>query len=326
LIGATIFILLGLVLLVDFAHSWSETCLENWEKSDSNTWQWILITSTTSMYAGTIALTGVLYAYFANSGCTLNRFFITFNLILCIIITILCIHPVVQEYNPRSGLAQSSMVAAYCTYLIVSAVSNHEHQSCNPLHKNGTGSTTVVLGAIFTFLAIAYSTSRAATQSRALAGKGKRGGAVQLPGDASGHAEMGVVSSQPGRMESPRYQALLAAVEAGAIPASALEEEGEDEEDEELGEARDDERSGTRYNYSWFHFIFAIGMMYVAMLLTDWNVVSKTVSPSDSDKVVYIGRSEIAMWMRVISSWVCIILYSWSLLAPVIMPDRFGYD
>ena len=37
---------------------------------------------------------------------------------------------------------------------------------------------------------------------------------------------------------------------------------------------------------------------------------------------IYIGRSEVAMWMRVVSSWVCIILYGWSLLAPVIMPDR----
>lgn len=326
LIGATIFILLGLVLLVDFAHSWSETCLENWEKSDSNLWQWILIGSTAAMYSATIALTGVLYAFFAGSGCTLNRFFISFNLALCIIITILCVHPVIQEYSPRSGLAQSGMVAAYCTYLIVSAVSNHEHASCNPLHKNGAGArtTTVVLGAVFTFLAIAYSTSRAATQSRALSGKGKKGGAVQLPVDDSVHAELGVVSTQPSRTETPRYQALLAAVEAGAIPASALDDEDEDEDEEDIGETRDDERSGTRYNYSWFHVIFAIGMMYVAMLLTDWNVVSKSVSPSDSDEVVYIGRSEIAMWMRVVSSWVCIILYSWSLLAPVIMPDRFG--
>jgi len=281
------------------------------------------------MYAATISLTGVLYAFFAGSGCTLNRFFISFNLALCIIITILCVHPVIQEYNPRSGLAQSGMVAAYCTYLIVSAVSNHEHESCNPLRRNngtvsGTRTTTVVLGAIFTFLAIAYSTSRAATQSRALVGKGKKGGAVQLPNDGDGHAELGVVNTQPGRTESPRYQALLAAVEAGAIPASALREEEEDDEDEELGESRDDERSGTRYNYSWFHVIFAIGAMYVAMLLTDWNVVSKAYNPSDSDEIVYIGRSETAMWMRVVSSWVCILLYSWSLLAPVFMPDRFG--
>lgn len=218
LIGASIFILLGLVLLVDFAHSWSETCLENWENSsNSNLWQWILIGSTGGMYAATIALTGVLYAFFAGSGCTLNRFFISFNLVLCVIITALCVHPAVQDANPRSGLAQSSMVAAYCTYLIMSAVGNHQHTSCNPLHNGtaqGTQTTTVVLGAVFTFLAIAYSTSRAATQSRALVGKNKKG-ALALPDDDFG--DHGLVTSQPQRTETPRYQALLAAVEAGYV-------------------------------------------------------------------------------------------------------------
>lgn len=220
LIGATIFIVLGLVLLVDFAHSWSETCLENWENSpNSNLWQWILLGSTAGMYAVTIALTGVLYGFFASSGCTLNRFFISFNFALCILITILCVHPTIQEYNPRSGLAQSSMVAVYCTYLIMSAIGNHENDQCNPLQKyrgtvQGTKTTTVVLGAVFTFLAIAYSTSRAATQSRALVGKNKRG-PIELPAEHEGHAEMGVVNTQPSRTETPRYQALLAAVEAG---------------------------------------------------------------------------------------------------------------
>ncbi|KAG2341376.1 TMS membrane protein/tumor differentially expressed protein [Suillus weaverae] len=325
LIGATIFILLGLVLLVDFAHSWTEMCQENWENSDSTLWQWILIGSTAAMYVACITLTGVLYAYFASSGCTLNRFFISLNLALCIIITIMSIHPAIQASNPRSGLAQSGMVAAYCTYLVVSAVSNHAHQSCNPLNRTDkTRTTTVVLGAVFTFLAIAYSTSRAATQSRALVGRGKKGGAVQLPVDVSEPSEMDVVSTQPGRTESPRYQALLAAVEAGAIPASALDEEDDDDEDDNYGDAKDDERSGTRYNYSWFHVIFAIGAMYVAMLLTDWNVMSTEQGPVDSEEVVRIGRSEIAMWMRIVSSWVCMLLYMWSLLAPVLMPDRFG--
>ncbi|KAJ8586934.1 TMS membrane protein/tumor differentially expressed protein [Rhizopogon salebrosus TDB-379] len=327
LIGATIFILLGLVLLVDFAHSWTEMCLDNWENSDSSLWQWILIGSTAAMYVTCITMTGVLYAYFAGSGCTLNRFFISFNLALCIIITILCIHPAIQESNPRSGLAQSGMVAAYCTYLVVSAVSNHAHETCNPLSRTDKArTTTVVLGAIFTFLAIAYSTSRAATQSRALVGRVKKGGAVQLPLDVDEHAEMDVVSTQPGRTESPRYQALLAAVEAGAIPASALNEgfDEDDDEDEDYGEAKDDERSGTRYNYSWFHVIFAIGAMYVAMLLTDWNVVSTEPGSTDSEEVVYIGRSETAMWMRIVSGWMCMLLYMWSLLAPVLLPDRFG--
>jgi len=217
LLGATIFILLGLVLLVDFAHSWTETCLENWEVSDSTLWQWILIGSTALTYATTISLTAVLYAFFAGSGCTLNQFFISLNLALCILVTIICLNPTVQEMNPRSGLAQSGMVAAYCTYLIVSAISNHQHDTCNPLRR-GTGTTTVVLGAVFTFLAIAYSTTRAATQSRALVGKGP--GALQLPSDEfESHAELGVVNSQPGRTETPRYRALVEAVEAGFVPS-----------------------------------------------------------------------------------------------------------
>ena len=96
--------------------------------------------------------------------------------------------------------------------------------------------------------------------------------------------------------------------------------------------------------------------MYVAMLLTDWcvlvchiptlrafssgfalcsghspmcganmlplrNVVKSDTNPNH-DQDVYIGRSVVAMWMRIVSSWVCMALYIWSLLAPVIMPDR----
>ena len=80
----------------------------------------------------------------------------------------------------------------------------------------------------------------------------------------------------------------------------------------------------TDVQYSWFHVIFAIGAMYVAMLLTDWKVVRAGTDPSvpEKDNDVYIGRSEVAMWMRVVSSWVCILLYIWSLVAPVLMPDR----
>ena len=90
--------------------------------------------------------------------------------------------------------------------------------------------------------------------------------------------------------------------------------------------------------------------MYVAMLLTDWYVVVRRPPPHSSsltfssffvspinrnvvktspvegganpDEDVYIGRSEVAMWMRVVSSWVCMLLYIWSLIAPVLMPDR----
>lgn len=126
----------------------------------------------------------------------------------------------------------------------------------------------VVVGALFTFLAIAYSTSRAATQSKALVGKGRRAGAIALPDDEA----TSMVTEQPSKKDSLRIQAMMAAVEAGSLPASALEEDDSDDEDAPgaPGTNNDDERLGTRYNYTWFHVIFAAATMYTAMLLTDW--------------------------------------------------------
>ncbi|KAJ9123288.1 hypothetical protein QFC22_001486 [Naganishia vaughanmartiniae] len=328
-IGSFLFILIGLVLLVDFAHSWSEMCLDRWETSESNLWQFVLVGSTFGMYIAAIALTVILYVFFAGSGCGLNTFFITFNLVLSLLATLLSISPPIQEVNPKSGLAQASMVTAYCTYLTASAVANHNdegHGVCNPIHRDGTKTTTVLLGALFTFLAIAYSTSRAATQSKALVGKKSTTGAIALPTgedeeeshaaeENTGHVRL--VTNQPkARKDQMRYDAIKAAVDAGSLPASVLDEPESDDEDEQpVGEDRDDERMGTKYNYSWFHIIFIMAAMYVSGLLTDWRIVSTspTTSGTNDDQDVYIGRSEAAMWMRVVSSWVCIGIYAWSL-------------
>ncbi|KAK4048635.1 Membrane protein tms1 [Microbotryomycetes sp. JL201] len=331
MIGATVFILIGLVLLVDFAHSWSETCLERWEETDSPFWKWTLIGSTLGLYVVAFTLTGIQYAFFAGKGCTLNQFFITFNLILTLVVSALSVAPAIQEANPRSGLAQSGMVCAYTAYLVTSAIANHDDEgngSCNPLQARAAGARKgmVVLGAVFTFLAIAYSTSRAATQSKALVGKGNRkslndGAYAQIGSVPSAShledGEMSIVNTQPKKKDSLRYQALQAAVAEGSLPASALDEDDSDDEGATGGDEHDDERTGTRYNYSFFHVIFIGASMYVAMLLTNWNVVSTTghhdvpTGGGDDDAMpVRIGRSHVAMWMRIVSGWACLLLYT----------------
>jgi hypothetical protein len=125
------------------------------------------------MFAGAVTLTGVMYGFFATNGCSLNQFFVTLNLILCVLIALLCVSPKIQEGNSKSGLSQASIVVIYCTYLVLSAVANEPNdKECNPLRRSiGPQTTSVVLGAIFTFLAVAYSTSRAATQDGAFISK-----------------------------------------------------------------------------------------------------------------------------------------------------------
>jgi hypothetical protein len=122
--GSILFILYGLILLIDAAHSWAETCLEKYEATESRAWEVILVGSTFGMYAGALAMIIVSYIFFARSGCGLNQTFISLNLVFAIIVTGMAIHPTIQEYNSRSGLAQSAMVCIYATYLTLSAVCN----------------------------------------------------------------------------------------------------------------------------------------------------------------------------------------------------------
>ena len=315
-IGAMLFVLLGLILLVDLAHTYAEYCLQKIEDSDSRAWRFLLIGSTLGMYTASFAITIIMYIFFAGSGCSMNQTAITVNLIVLLIISFISVHPAIQDSNPKAGLAQSAMVAIYCTYLTLSAVSMEpDDKRCNPvIRANGTRTFTVVLGAIVTMLTIAYTTTRAATQSITL-------------GSSASHAyskigsddyEHGLVDQQPrsGRREM-RAEALRAAVEAGSLPASALDDDDDDSDDGR--DAKDDERNGTQYNYTLFHIIFLLATCWVATLL------SQNIDDIDTKDFAPVGRSYWASWVKIVSAWVCYIIYGWSLVAPVVLPDRFDH-
>lgn len=69
------------------------------------------------------------------------------------------------------------------------------------------------------------------------------------------------------------------------------------------------------YSYSFFHLIFSLASMYSAMLLTGW-----TSSVGESGKLVDVGWSSV--WVRAVTGWVTAALYVWSLVAPILFPDR----
>ena len=193
-----------------------------------------------------------------------------------------------------------------------------DHQQCNPLVRaNGARTATVVVGAIVTMLTIAYTTTRAATQGFALS-TSTSGSYVRLGEDEPEH---GMVDQQPrNARREMRAEALRAAVEAGSLPADALDDDDDESDDGGNGKGgNDDERHGTQYNYSLFHVIFFLGTCWVATLLT------QSLDDVEMVGIAPIGRSYWATWVKIVSSWVCYAVYGWSLLAPVILPDRFGY-
>ncbi|TMW97764.1 hypothetical protein EJD97_005023 [Solanum chilense] len=71
------------------------------------------------------------------------------------------------------------------------------------------------------------------------------------------------------------------------------------------------------YSYTFFHLIFALASMYSAMLLSGWT------SSSESSELIDVGWT--SLWVRICTEWVTAGLYVWSLVAPLLLPDREFY-
>lgn len=310
--AAIIFLLIQLVLLIDFAYSFTNVLISHYEETESKLSVFVLLGLTFIAFIFTIAITIVNFIYFGLPGkdksgdiigdgtCKLNQFFIIFNIIICIIVSIGSIIPSVQEANPRSGLAQAAMVIIYSTYLLSSALISEPNITCNPFlrdHKsnhdpnnpitNKTPTNIVVYGAILTFIAIAYSTTRSASSDF-----------FSSPGSFAG-------------LDDEDREPLLTNSNYG---------NNDDDEDDEYGGVEDDEKDSVQYSYSFFHIIFMLAAMYICMLVTNWKQVKQ--DNDDSGGVVVIGRSMWAVWVKIVSSWVAVLLYGWSLIAPLILTDR----
>ncbi|KAI0161641.1 TMS membrane protein/tumor differentially expressed protein [Hypoxylon sp. FL1284] len=320
-IGAMLFLMLGLILLVDLAHNWAEYCLEQIENTESKVWRGVLIGSTLGMYLASLAMTIVQYIFFARGGCSMNQAAITINLLFWLAISFISVHPTVQEYNPKAGLAQAAMVAVYCTYLTMSAVSMEpDDKQCNPLIRaQGTRTTSVVIGAIVTMLTVAYTTTRAATQSLGL---GNNRGGIRLADDEDEHHDL--VTQQPGGRREMRAEVLRRAVEEGSLPADALLSDDDDDEDAAGKTLHDDERGSTQYNYTVFHVIFFLATCWVGTLLTG-TVEGLDDIPQEGDFAT-VGRTYWASWVKIVSAWICYSMYIWTLVAPVVLPERFEFS
>ncbi|XP_007013229.2 PREDICTED: probable serine incorporator isoform X2 [Theobroma cacao] len=66
------------------------------------------------------------------------------------------------------------------------------------------------------------------------------------------------------------------------------------------------------YGYGFFHFVFATGAMYFAMLLIGWNT-HHTIKKWTID----VGWT--STWVRIVNEWLAVCVYLWMLVAPVIL-------
>lgn len=116
------------------------------------------------------------------------------------------------------------------------------------------------------------------------------------------------------------YSAFQAAHQVGSegegkpllAPKDDIEEDAHHSDDDD-----DDDESGVPYNLSIFHLMFMLGAMYLGMLLSDWAIVDVR-----GENYASVDTGFASVWVKVVASWLCLALYCWTLVAPILLPDR----
>ena len=272
-------------------------------ENESKGWLAALLTCTGFMYSGTIAAIVLMFVYYTGDFtgmCKLHEFFIPFNMLICLALSVTSVLPKVQEHMPQSGLLQSSMISLYVMYLTWSAVNSSKYDQCKPHHfTNSSDVTTVspitsstpgpqpdtgdhprfdtenIVGLVIWFLCVLYSS-------------------ITTSGSGS------------------------ASKLTGTDRVLLKNEDGGSGGDVEAGAARDNEEDEVAYSWSLFHVMFALATLYVMMTLTNWYNPSGDISSYSSNPA--------AMWVKIISSWLAAAIYLWTMIAPAVLSDRdFGY-
>ncbi|KAJ6945428.1 hypothetical protein NC651_000467 [Populus alba x Populus x berolinensis] len=263
--GSGLFLLVQVVLLLDFIHGWND----KWVGYDE---QYAALFAVSFVcYVGTFAFSGLLFHWFTASGqdCGLNTFFIVMTLIFAFVFAVIALHPAVN-----GSVLPASVISLYCMYLCYSGLSSEPREyECNGLHRHSkaVSTSTLTIGLLTTVLSVVYSAVRAGSSTTLL--------------------------SPP---SSPR---------AGADkPLLPLDSKPSEEEEKEKAKP-------VTYSYTFFHIIFSLASMYSAMLLTGWST-----SVGESGKLVDVGWPSV--WVRILTGWATAGLYIWSLVAPILFPDR----
>jgi len=66
--------------------------------------------------------------------------------------------------------------------------------------------------------------------------------------------------------------------------------------------------------------------MYLGMVLTNWQSVSSVTGDGLPDNTILVDQGMAAVWVKVISSWITLLLFLWTMIAPVVLPDRKFWD
>lgn len=281
---AGIFLVMQIVLIIDFAYAWNESWL-----SEGKDWKVGVLVVSLLGYVGSLVAAVLLFKYFADGPlCGLERSFIGVTIAMTLLFTVLS----ASERCEHGAILPSAICTVYCYWILYSALSS-VNGPCNSFSGGSEDSPFMIIGGfVLAAFSVCYAGFNLAAKTEALS-------LQENPATVLLDSEVG--DARPSLRDddsNTTHTDIEDSSDAGSVA-------GEDEL-AELG------RQGAR-----FHLVMAASACYACMLLTDWGANMNGQHPP--------GMSTV--WIKMVSQWLCSLLYMWSLVAPYVITNRnFDYS
>jgi serine incorporator 1/3 len=295
-LGATVFVVLQQVILIDVAYNWNEDWVDRADQEDrlsygeGSAWLKAIVATCVTFYA--LALAGIIVLYRMFDGCALNAWIITLTVVGIVALT------VIQLSGSEGSLLTSSVISLYAVYLAYSAVSKNPDGSCNP-QLGDDDVWGIAMGLTLTAVSLAW-TGWSWTAEDRLNVEGVQSARTVAATNPDAHASDGRNVNLDVPFLDPDEQGAAGLVMDTNDMVAATFFTGSSE--------------------IWkLNVVMVLISCYVAMTLTGWG----TIEVLDEEKNAAnptVGRVNMAMLM--LSQWFAIGLYGWTLLAPRLFPDR----
>jgi hypothetical protein len=293
-VGGFMFNIFQQVILIDVAYNWNESWLSKSDQAEADEgvgkgkkWLGAILASCAVLYIGSI--TGIILMYIYFGGCSTNDAFITITLIMSLICTI-----VQLRFSENGSLLSSGCMTAYATYLCGVACSKNSNAECNPkLGETSVGN--IIMGLLLATMSLLW-TGYSSTASKRVGGR-----------DEGENVNTSRSATNEEANKPPKEGGVVVGASYGAAPDEPLNE------DQHTSIASDP----TYFNNSWkLNAILALISCWYSMALTGWGTIEKRGNIANPDV------SETSMWMLIVSQWIALLLYLWTLVAPRFFPDR----